>query len=310
MKQNTDTTLKFSIITPVYNSAAFLAETIESVIFQKGNFSIEYFIIDNCSTDASVEIAYKYQSLLQQNPSLLKCKDVQISIISEPDHGMYDALNKGFSKATGDVFAYINSDDIYLCGAFEIIADTFQKYPHTSWLKGITSYINEESIIYQIGHCNLYYTPWIKKGIYGTYSYFIQQDSVFWRSDLWHHINKIDPTLKLAGDFYLWLHFAKYADLYSINVPVSCFRKTQNQLSQDITKYYKEVHSIPYEQPSKVLKLKIVLLNYLSSKTKIYFLKNLLYTLLFPTHDYRYIVYDGNQSKLVFQKTNLLKDPY
>ena len=56
---------------------------------------------------------------------------------------MYDAINKGFEMATGDIYAYINSDDIYLPGAFEIIGRCLSKYEEIKWIKGITSYINE-----------------------------------------------------------------------------------------------------------------------------------------------------------------------
>ncbi|HEY4500327.1 MAG TPA: glycosyltransferase, partial [Candidatus Paceibacterota bacterium] len=99
--------MKFSIVTPVYNGQAHIRETIESVLSQEGDFEIEYFIMDGGSTDATVEIVLEYAS-----------RDKRVSVFSEKDSGMYDAVNKGFFKATGDVYAYINSDDVYEPGAF------------------------------------------------------------------------------------------------------------------------------------------------------------------------------------------------
>jgi len=178
--------LKFSIITPSFNSQRFIKETIQSVVNQKGNFNIEYIIVDSCSTDNTRAIIEKYQRALESDTMPINCIGVTVELISESDFGMYDAIKKGFAHATGDLFAWINSDDIYLQGSFNIIQRTFEKYPQIMWLKGITSYINEESVMFASGKCNLYHQELIKRGLYGTVLYFIQQDSVFWRSDLWH----------------------------------------------------------------------------------------------------------------------------
>ena len=90
---------KISIVTPSFNHAQFLEETILSVISQ--NYpDLEYIIIDGGSTDGSVEIIKKYEQYLTY-------------WISEPDNGQSDALNKGFTRATGDIYGWLNSDDLY-----------------------------------------------------------------------------------------------------------------------------------------------------------------------------------------------------
>jgi len=236
--------MKFSIVTPVYNSAKFLSETIESVINQKGDFFIEYIIIDNCSIDNSIEIINKYKKLLDNNPSLIQCNGINIDIVSEPDSGMYDAINKGLSNATGDIYAWINADDIYLPGAFSTMLKIFEKYEDVLWLKGITSYITDETILWKAGSCLLYSQSWIKEGVYGRDHYFIQQDSVFWRAELWKQSGGIDINYKLAGDYYLWLKFSELAPLITVRAWVSCFRKVQGQLSSDIKAYQVEVEKI------------------------------------------------------------------
>ena len=247
--------MKLSIVTPVYNSAKFLAETIESVINQKGDFYIEYRIIDNSSIDASIEIANKYKKLLAENPYLIQCNGINIDIVSELDDGMYDAINKGFEKATGDIYAWINADDIYLPGAFATIVKVFTSYEDTHWLKGVTSYITEESTIWKVGSCLLYSQAWIQTGIYGRDLYFIQQDSVFWRAWLWKQSGGIDTNYKLAGDYYLWVKFSKLAPLISVRAWVSCFRRVHGQLSSDHKTYQEEVNIIsPGNNETKQIK--------------------------------------------------------
>jgi glycosyltransferase involved in cell wall biosynthesis len=236
--------MKFSIVTPSFNSEKYIAETIECVLSQKGDFEIEYIIVDNCSDDNTVDIIKKYDNLLRTKNYDIKCNAMTLKYISEPDNGMYEALNKGFSLATGDIYAWINANDIYLPGAFAIVVKTFVKYTQIVWLKGITSYINENSTSYKAGKCLLYEQRWIQKGVYGRDAYFIQQDSVFWRADLWRRAGSFSPGLKLAGDYFLWKAFSQTAVLYSLNAYVSCFRKVDGQLSQNVEAYRRECKEI------------------------------------------------------------------
>jgi glycosyltransferase involved in cell wall biosynthesis len=237
-------TVKFSIVTPSYNSARFIRETILSVISQKGNFFVEYIVVDNCSTDGTREIIEEFQNLLKSNIYHVACNGIQLSLISEPDVGMYDAINKGFSIASGDLFAWINADDIYLPGAFETVYRVFDSYDDIHWLKGITSYITDRSCIWKAGRCLLYTQKWIMSGIYGRDHYFIQQDSVFWRAWLWKEVGGIDSKYRFAGDYYLWIKFSELVPLVSLVSWVSCFRSVNGQLSQDIAAYNREARSI------------------------------------------------------------------
>jgi len=232
--------MKFSIVTPTYNGEKYLAETIESIINQKGKFEIELIFVDNLSTDDTINIINNYNQKLIEKSHPIHCKSITFKIISEKDKGMYDALNKGFSLATGDIYAWSNSDDIYLPGAFEVVSDVFENFKKILWLKGITSYIDESSKLTRFGKCYLYYQKWIRMGVYGRKLYFLQQSSTFWRPELWRKVNGLDGKLKLAGDFGLWLKFAQYTPLYSLNFKTDCFRFRSGQLSEDKSNYYKE----------------------------------------------------------------------
>jgi hypothetical protein len=100
--------------------------------------------------------------------------------------------------------------------------------------------MDERSTIYEMGQCFLYDRDWLKKGVYGREAYFIQQDSVFWHADLWKAAGGIDSRFKRAGDYSLWINFSRHAPLNSVKAYISCFRKVQGQLSQDVASYRKE----------------------------------------------------------------------
>jgi len=120
---------RISIVTPSFNQAQFLEETILSVLHQRYD-ALEYIIIDGGSTDGSVDIIRRYEHQLTY-------------WVSEKDRGQVHAINKGVEQATGDIFAYINSDDVYLPGTFAAVAKYFEKYPEREWVCGDTIMFGE-----------------------------------------------------------------------------------------------------------------------------------------------------------------------
>ncbi|MFP4370251.1 MAG: glycosyltransferase family 2 protein [Candidatus Kapaibacterium sp.] len=245
-----------SIITPCYNSEVYLEQTILSVVYQDGPFFIEYIIVDGASNDSTLEIIKKYEDLISNGksiyfeghkfhkPSFARCKGIILKFISEPDQGMYDAINKGFGLSNGFILAYINSDDLYDAEAFKTACKIFQTNKDIHWIKGRTDVIGERNIsIYKCKNF-LYDQNWIKKGIYGQKLFFIQQEGIFWRRWLWIKAGKIDSKYKLAGDYYLWFKFADHAKLWSVDMNFAFFRKHGKQLSADLDGYLTEMNDI------------------------------------------------------------------
>lgn len=110
-----------SIITPSFNSEKTIHTTIESILKQT-YFRIEYIIVDGKSADKTVEIAEAYREALES-------RGISYQIISEPDRGIYDAMNKGIRKAKGELVGIINSDDWYEENALQRVAEVYEKEP-------------------------------------------------------------------------------------------------------------------------------------------------------------------------------------
>lgn len=122
---------KISIVTPSFNQGRFLEETISSVL--KQNYpNLEYIIIDGGSTDETVDVIRRYESKINY-------------WVSEKDRGQVHAINKGLEKCTGEIFGFINSDDLYLPGTFFAVADYFARHHRVEWVCGDTIMFGEDN---------------------------------------------------------------------------------------------------------------------------------------------------------------------
>lgn len=219
---------KISIVTPSYNQGKYLEQTIQSVLSQ-GYPNLEYIIIDGGSTDNSVEIIKRYASQLHY-------------WVSEPDEGMYHAIQKGFDRSSGDIMAWINSDDLYHRQALWSVARLFNQFPKVDWIMGKNTFFDEQStaMVYPDDFWEECWSPWafylLPKGR------FIQQESTFWRRSLWDKAGAyINTTYQLAGDFELWARFFRHAPLFSTNMLLGGFRqRSSNQKSKDHFEEYME----------------------------------------------------------------------
>jgi glycosyltransferase involved in cell wall biosynthesis len=193
----------FSIVTPSYNQGEFLAETIESVISQEGDFSIDYIIVDGGSNDNSTEIIEHYESMLQHGEWPIKCRGITYRWLSEKDNGQTDALMKGFRMARGEILAWLNSDDTYLSGALQAATGLFRDHPGTGLLYGDAHYCDTAGAI--IGR---YRTEEFDLNTLASFN-FICQPSTFFRRDVFEAVDCLDESLHFAMDYDLWIRIGK-----------------------------------------------------------------------------------------------------
>ncbi len=237
--------MKFSILTPSFNAEKFIEETIQSVITQRGNFDLQYIIIDGGSTDNTCSIVSDFITKHQNNQLKVYCKSLSIQLISEPDKGMYDALAKGFRLVDGDWIAYINSDDFYLPNAFKAIQLMHENFKEFSWVIAQNTWYNRHGIICGSRLPLPYDRDFILNAVYGNELPYIQQESTFWRKELLTHVDFEQlSSYRLAGDFYLWHTFAKYTMPIVLATNISGFRMHQENQSLAIDKYKEEMQQI------------------------------------------------------------------
>ncbi len=187
--------ITFSIITPSYNQAQFIERTIESVLNQDYPL-VEYIVMDGGSTDGTVEILQKYG-----DRTIWK---------SEKDNGQSEAINKGLRMATGDVVAFLNSDDTYEPRALSKVADFFEKNPGTRWVYGKCRIIDAEDVEIRRP------ITWYKNALLRNYSYpkllsenFISQPATFWRRSLHSEIGYINEDEHYVMDYEFWLRIGR-----------------------------------------------------------------------------------------------------
>ena len=169
--------LKISVVTVVRNDRAHIEETVESVLGQSGGgFELEYVVIDGASEDGTVELLRRYEPRLA-------------CLVSEKDSGIYNAMNKGIARCTGDVIGMINSGDRYLPGALALAADAFRKY-------GNLDRIFWGDVLYErLGRVKGFRERNLKIGA------FAPHPSMFVPRNIYERIGTYDEELRLMGDY-------------------------------------------------------------------------------------------------------------
>ena len=204
---------RITVVTPVFNSARYLEAAIRSVLSQ-GYPNLEYIIVDGGSTDGSVAIIAKYEAQLA-------------GWISEPDNGMYDALNKGFARSSGDVMGWISATDMLHAGSLFVVGSIFQTFPEVEWITGRPTGFTDEGMGTQLLHLR----RWARIPFLLGANRYIQQESTYWRRSLWERAGSgLDDSRRHGNDFELWVRFFRYARLYSVDALIGGFRSHPDSL--------------------------------------------------------------------------------
>ena len=211
--------LKLSIITPSFNQGRFLEETILSVLNQ-GYQPLEYIIVDGGSTDESVSIIRRYEDKLAHWES-------------EKDRGQVHAINKGLERATGDILAFINSDDVYLPGTFNAVISHFAEHPESNWVCG-------DTIMFGEGHETRLIRAVVPRSAAHclSWAYRAPQPGHFWRTELVRSGFQERWNYDFDHDMYVRLLLAGHKCEY-IPLPMAAYRL--HEVSKTIAEGHRQI---------------------------------------------------------------------
>ena len=207
-----------TVVTPSYNQSSFLAETIESILGQEGNFTIDYVIVDGASTDGSVEIIQRYETLLERGEWPVRCRGISYRWLSEKDRGQADAIMKGFALAQGEIVAWLNSDDTYLPGSLAKVENAFGQGASVGVVYGMSRYTDEHGK--GIGSYPTEPFDFDKLAV----TNFICQPSTFFTRTALTECGGIDTSLHFAMDYDLWIRLAARNTFYYLPAFLSTYR--------------------------------------------------------------------------------------
>jgi glycosyltransferase involved in cell wall biosynthesis/ADP-heptose:LPS heptosyltransferase/Flp pilus assembly protein TadD/predicted O-methyltransferase YrrM len=196
----------FSVITPSYNQGEYIEQTIRSVAEQDYP-DVEHIVIDGGSQDATVGILKSYPHLRW---------------LSEKDRGQSDAINKGFRMATGDIIAWINSDDWYEPGTFHLVAGFFRRHLELNVVMGNCNLVDEQGNVFDtvVNHERGFdelKRHWVPRSI-------PTQPAIFFRRRLLDEFGLLDESLHYAMDYDLWMRFAQKNRFHHLDVTVANYR--------------------------------------------------------------------------------------
>jgi glycosyltransferase involved in cell wall biosynthesis len=246
------------VVTPVFNGARFIDETIASVVAQRGKFDLRYHVQDGGSVDGTVDILKAWEiKLTNLNP--LGGAPIRFSWTSEKDVGMYDAVARGFEIVCRDVdlndshrtlMTWLNADDLFPVNAIWTACCFMAENLEFNWITGMSALMNESGAVVCVNHEPLGFSQLdLALGHHDgrRQRSFVQQEGSFWRRTLWQQAGGIARDMKLAGDWDLWRRFAVITPLCKLETVLGLHRRHPAQLSATMSGYHAEVDAFSHE---------------------------------------------------------------
>jgi glycosyltransferase involved in cell wall biosynthesis len=195
---------KISIVTPSYNQGKFIERTVRSVLLQRYS-DLEYIVMDGGSTDDTLDRLASYVEQFSY-------------FVSEPDKGQADAIANGFARSSGEIMAYLNSDDLLAPDALHFVADFFRDNPNVDWIYSHRCTVDDDDRVIRYWilppHQNYLMRRWD----------YIPQETCFWRRSLFEKSGNIDPSYRFAMDYDLFVRFMNNGRGRRLNRFLGAFR--------------------------------------------------------------------------------------
>ena len=227
----------FCIVTPVRNGAEYLNMAITHIVSQAGDFRIRYHIQDGGSTDGTLDIIKKWEEMLSMECPIVQCRGIEFSWASEPDNGIYDAINKGYARMDipdDALMSWCNADDIYLPRVFAGLTALCKDIPEVSYIAGNWRFF-EHSRLFEFIQIKGPYPQEIMKNYCCDGYMWTQppQPSIFWKGKLWREAGHLNSELKYAGDYEYWQRLANHAECIYWPLSMSMCMRHDAQLAKE-----------------------------------------------------------------------------
>jgi glycosyltransferase involved in cell wall biosynthesis len=206
-----------TVVTPCLNAEATIQQTIDSVAAQDyPRELVEHLVVDGGSTDATVEIVER----------------AGLRYVSEPDRGLSDALNKGLAMATGDVFAELNADDLYLPGALSRVGRTMAEQPGAEWVTGPCLIVGADGEEIRRG-VTAYKSFFLRRWSYRLHlvQNFVSAPATFVRTAALRELGGFDERFRYSMDYDVWLKLGRRGPPVVLDEPLAAFRMAGESLS-------------------------------------------------------------------------------
>lgn len=229
--------MKCSVIMPVLNGETYIEAAINSLTSQR-YADWELVIVDGGSDDATLSIIAETQK-----------NEPRIQVITQSKTGMYNAIFDGFDAATGDLFSWLNSDDLYPEWALSVAVQHFERETQDNWVTGFPGAWDRNGVLRYLLPISLWPQKWIKKGYFHpNFLGCIQAESSFFRRDLWESFSTQDReeicSLHLAGDYLIWRKLAQRTPLVTLPTLLGGFRNHgENRSIKHAQQYMEEVYA-------------------------------------------------------------------
>ena len=212
---------KITLVTAVYNGEEYLEATIRSIVNQEYP-NLEYIVVNDGSTDGTVEIIRKYERAVS-------------CWFSQSNQGLYAALNAGFARSTGEIMGWLNSSDLLQVNGLFTVGSIFRELRDVEWITGRITKISSTGMTIDV----LPVRRWSRGRFLAGANKHIQQESTFWRRSLWERAGgRLSTEFRAEGDFELWVRFFRHARLHSVNALIGGYRLHDGALSSSNMERY------------------------------------------------------------------------
>ena len=214
---------RITLVTAVYNGEKYIEDTIQSIVSQ-GYPNLEYIIVDDGSTDGTVEIIRKYEKQLA-------------CWFSQTNQGLYAALNAGFARSTGEIMGWLNASDMLQVNGLFVVGSVFAALREVEWITGRPTKYSSSGMTVEVRDV----PRWSRYRFLAGANRYIQQESTYWKRSLWERAGgALSTSYRAEGDFEQWVRFFRHAQLHSVDALIAGYRVHEDALSSSNMERYNQ----------------------------------------------------------------------